>query len=149
MKVGNIAFNEQAWVSKHDSVLDVARVMRNRGVSAVAVVEHIDKDRIPVGIITERDLVLEVLATKIDPNTITAGDIVTSEIVCLVESQDVLQAIEHMRYFAVSHAAVVDVNGGLIGVLHMNALSQKISQTITETLECLVDTPNLSQPLHA
>ena len=58
------------------TALEAAKLMRQHRVGDVLVVEELDGARIPVGVITERDLVVEIMAPELDYMVITLGDII-------------------------------------------------------------------------
>jgi CBS domain-containing protein len=115
MNVGEICSRNFIYVLHQDSVLDVARIMREQHVGSVVVVDNNGEMR-PQGLITDRDLVLEVLAAKIDPAVLKAEDILTCELICVTETHDVKEALKYLRYYGVRRAPVVSVNGVLVGV---------------------------------
>lgn len=68
----------------------------------------------PQGLLTEYDLVLEVLAAKIDPSVLKAGDIMTCEQSCVTKIRDIREALKYLRYHNVRLALVFNVNGLLV-----------------------------------
>ncbi|WJG07679.1 CBS domain-containing protein [Aliiglaciecola sp. LCG003] len=146
MNVGEICTKGVPSVTALTSVFDVARIMRQQQVSRVIVMDFRNKDLVPEGVLTERDLVLEVLACKISPQTVTAGDILTSELVCVSENLSVIQALKKMRYFAVSHAVVVDIHGRLVGLLNRENILPFLTYTINQAVN-LKSTDNLDETL--
>jgi CBS domain-containing protein len=90
--------------------------MREQHVASVVVVDNKHGEIRPQGVITERDLVIEVLAAKIDPTSVRAEDILTSELICVTETHNVAEALKYLRFYAVRRAPVVNVNGILVGL---------------------------------
>ena len=66
---------EAVIVQRDDTVLEAAKLMRQHNVGDVQVVEERDGVRTPVGIVTDRDLVVEIMAPELDYMVITVGDI--------------------------------------------------------------------------
>ena len=89
MNVGEICSKNVVYVLKQDSVLDVARVMREQQVGLVVVVDNTNGELMPQGLITDHDLVLEVLAENISPSVLLAEDILTCELFCVNETHNV------------------------------------------------------------
>lgn len=116
MNVGDICSRHVVHVSPQDSVVVVARIMRKQHVGSVVVVDNMLGEIRPQGMITDRDLVLEVLAAKIDPSVVKVEDILTSELVCVTETHDVAEALKYLRFYGVRRAPVVNVNGVLVGL---------------------------------
>ena len=76
MATREICDHETVVMQRDDTALDAAKLMRQHRVTDVLVVEERDGARIPVGVITERDLVVEIMAPELDYMVITVGDII-------------------------------------------------------------------------
>lgn len=137
MNVGEVCSKKVVHVSKQDSVLYVARIMREQHVSAVIVIDNISGEIRPQGLITERDLVLEVLAAKIDPSVLTAEDILSSELICVTETHDVREALKYLRYYGVKRAPVVNVNGILVGLFSIKDSLTTLAEEFSELVKLL------------
>ncbi len=105
--------------------------MREYHVGDLIVVESIDAP-LPVGVVTDRDLVVEVLAETVDPTAVTAGDIMSSDLVVARESESLWDTLKRMRARGVRRVPVVDDrNGRLVGILSaddvMDLLAEEFS----------------------
>ncbi|MGK0304790.1 MAG: CBS domain-containing protein [Gammaproteobacteria bacterium] len=137
MNVGEICSRNFIYVLHQDSVLDVARIMREQHVGSVVVVDNNNGEMTPQGLITDRDLVLEVLAAKIDPAVLKAEDILTSELIFVTETHDVEEALKYLRYYGVRRAPVVNVNGVLVGVFCIEDSLAILSEEFSELVKLL------------
>ena len=88
MSIGEICNREVITIQRDETVLEAAKLMRQYHVGAVIVIDKLDGRTAPVGIITDRDLVVEVLATELDQTVITVGDIMAPEVFTLKESTE-------------------------------------------------------------
>lgn len=123
MPVGEICTREVVIARREDSVLEAARLMRTHHVGDVLVVDERDGVRIPVGIVTDRDLVVEVVAMELAPALIRVGDIMASELGAVTESCGLFEAIQYMRSKAIRRLAVLNVvSGGLVGIVTLDDL---------------------------
>ncbi len=68
MPIGEICNRDTVIVKRDDTALEAAKLMRQHHVGDVVVVEERDGAQIPVGIVTDRDLVVEIMATELDPD---------------------------------------------------------------------------------
>jgi CBS domain-containing protein len=118
-------------------VLDVARIMREQQVGAVVVVDNINEEIIPQGVITDHDLVLEVLAANIAPSVLKAEDILTSELFCVTETHNVRKALKYLRYYGVRSAPVVNVKGVLVGLFSIEDAFTKLSEEFSELMKLM------------
>lgn len=130
MPVGEICNREVVIVEPGESTLEAAKLMRQHHVGDVLVVENRNGVRIPSGIVTDRDLVVEILATSLDPAVITVGDIMASEIVSVKEDTGVFEAIQYMRAKGVRRLPVVNDKGGLVGILALDDLLELLAEEL-------------------
>lgn len=122
MPIGEICNREVVIVQREDTVLQAAKLMRQHHVGDLLAVEEHDKRRIPVGIITDRDLVVEIVAPELDPTVITVGDIMVTKLVTIKESSGVFESIQCMRKKGIRRLPVVDDEGGLVGIVTLDDL---------------------------
>lgn len=117
MKIGEICTREVIITHRSDSALEAARLMREYHVGDVVVVDR-DKDQnIPVGIVTDRDIVLELVAKEIDAKSVTSGDIMSTDLLIANEDDQLAEKIQEMRVKGVRRVPVVNNQGGLVGVV--------------------------------
>src|SRR4051812_43327418 len=74
----------------------VAELMRRHHVGDIVVTKEKDGDRVPVGIITDRDIVIETIALRLDVNVFTASDIMNAPVVTVRESEGIIEALRIM-----------------------------------------------------
>lgn len=132
MRIGEICTREVVHCERSESVALIAQLMRDYHVGDVIVVERKESKRIPVGIVTDRDLVVEVLAQGIDPNGIAAKDLMYSELATAEEGDDVYEAIMRMRTRGIRRLPVVDADGSLVGVLTADDVTEFLAEELTE-----------------
>jgi CBS domain-containing protein len=104
--------------------------MRQHHVGDVVVVEDRGGVRVPTGIVTDRDLVVEIMAPAIDQKVFTVGDIMAPELVTVKENAGMFETIEYMRAKGVRRVPVVDKGGGLVGILTLDDLLELLSEEL-------------------
>lgn len=122
MTIGAICNREVITVQRDATVLHAATLMRQYHVGDVVVIENRKDITVPVGIVTDRDVVVEVVATELDCNVFTVGDIMVTSLAVVKEDAGVLEAIQLMTSKGVRRLPVVDDNGGLIGIVTLDDL---------------------------
>ena len=132
MTVGETCNREVIVIQRDATVLEAAKLMRQYHVGAVIVVDKHNDRQIPVGIVTDCDLVVEVLATELDETVITVGDIMTPEVFTVKESASTHDAIELMRRKTSRRLPVVDETGELIGILTLDDALQIVSEELLD-----------------
>ena len=105
------------------TAIDAARAMRQKHVGDVVVVDDPEKERIALGVITDRDLAIEVLGNARDPAKTAVATIMRKPVVIARESEDVSQVIERMRAQGVRRIPVVDDDdGSVVGIVTLDDL---------------------------
>ena len=112
MKVVDMAVHEVESITTDLTVKDCALVMRRKHVGSLVVV---DGQNVPVGIITDRDLAIEVLAQGLDPLTLTVGEVMTTPVAVAQEDENVIDALARLRERGVRRLPVVNAEGLLVG----------------------------------
>ena len=98
------------------SVKDVARLMTARGVGAVVVMDGVK----PVGIVTDRDIVVRVTAPGRDPMAVLVGEVMSKPLVTVSVAASVETAIELMGWHGVRRLPIVDDSGRLSSILTLD-----------------------------
>ena len=108
---------EVAIGQRHEPLADAARRMRDRHVGTLVIVDNLE-DRTPVGMLTDRDIVVGPVAQAVEHFAeLTIGDVMTSPVITLGEGDSLEKALETMRRHGVRRVPVVDDGGSLCGVL--------------------------------
>ena len=131
MSIADICNREVITVKPEASISHVAKLMRQYHVGDVVVIDERKNIPVPIGIVTDRDLVVEVVATELDAEVITASDIMQRKLVVITEEFGVFQAIRTMTSKGVRRLPVVDDHGGLIGILTLDDLLLLLSKELT------------------
>jgi CBS domain-containing protein len=118
MPIKDVARTNVVTAHRTQSAGNVATVMKEERVGSV-IIEDDDK---PVGIVTDRDLVLDVLEPRSDPSTVTAADIMTKTPVTVDLDEGLFTAIEEMHGHLVRRLPVVDEDGNIAGIITLDDL---------------------------
>lgn len=132
MHIGEICTRSVVTCGRETSVLELAQLMRDRHVGDVIVVDEHDGQMTPVGVVTDRDLVVEILAKGANPDLLRAGDLIANEIVTAFESELVYDAIWHMRGKGIRRLPVIDSHNHLLGVLTADDVTAFLAEELTE-----------------
>jgi len=131
MRIGELCTREVVYCGPHDSVPVVAQLMRNHHVGDLIVAEAHGGRLIPVGVVTDRDLVVKVLAEDVAPDVLLARDLMTRTLVTATDSESVYDAVERMRAEGVRRLPVVGADGSLIGVLSADDITEFLAEELT------------------
>ena len=103
-------------------VKDAARLMRTKHVGDLVVVNDLEGDRLPIGVITDRDLTVDVLGNGRDASTTVVAELVRQPVVIAKEDEDSSQVLERMRVHGVRRVPVVNQSGATVGVVTLDDL---------------------------
>ena len=122
MFIGELCNRDVIIAEKSASILSIAQLMRNHHVGSIVITETQGDCEIPAGIITDRDLVIEIMAKDIDMDSVTAGDIMTSDLATVKESQHIWDTVQLMCQKGIRRMPVVNDENVLIGIITVDDL---------------------------
>lgn len=126
--------SDVVFVDKDMPIVEIAKLMRNRQVGDVIVTKVIGGKSKPVGMITDRDLVVNVLAEKKSADTMRAADLMTQPITVAYDTDGIYDLIKTMKKEGIGRLPIVDANGTLLGIVTAKKLLQLISQEFNDLI---------------
>ena len=132
MLTGEFCSRDVVIIGKTDSVFMASKLMREHHVGNVLVVDLINGKRIPVGILTDRDIVIRVLAQYDNFNDIRIEDIVDSKLITAYENDDLMVTIKLMRMNGVRRIPIVNRENELVGVLSVDDILDVITEQLMD-----------------
>jgi CBS domain-containing protein len=133
MTVGEICNRNVVVAPKTEKIIDAARRMRTSHVGALVIIENRNGRHIPVGIVTDRDIVVGVVSG--DPEhilSVLARDIMSEDLVTAKEHDSVESALKKMKEHGVRRVPIVDVDGTLVGILTLDDILQYLTAQQSE-----------------
>ncbi|MFZ5796900.1 MAG: CBS domain-containing protein [Thermodesulfobacteriota bacterium] len=131
MSTGEFCTREVIITEKETSILEVAQLMRTYHVGDVIVVERRGETNVPVGIITDRDIVVEVIAQEVDLNAVTVGDVMSYELLSVRQDEGIWEALLQMCDRGVRRIPVVNEAGGLEGHLALDDMIELLAEELS------------------
>lgn len=128
MSVENVCSYNVVTIAPDASVGEAARSMREHHVGDVVVAERKDGLMKPVGIVTDRDLVVEVLAEDVPPDELKVMDVMSSSLLVVSEDNGLEYTLRQMHEAGVRRAPVVDSRGELVGVLSVDDIIDYVAR---------------------
>jgi CBS domain-containing protein len=135
MNAGELCNRQVITANRDTNVSEAAQLMRDKHVGSLIIVEERDNHMEPVGILTDRDIVIEVLAEKVDPEAVTVGDIMTRAVLKVCEQDSVLETAQRMRARGVRRVPVITNQGELAGVLAQDDILKLVSEELSLLVE--------------
>lgn len=97
-----------------------ARLMRENHVGCLVVVDDSAGQRIVLGMLTDRDIVTAVVASDLDPAALSAGEVMTTDLVTAREDDSLIDLMRTMRRKGVRRIPVVGGQGELVGLVTLD-----------------------------
>ncbi|WP_457622207.1 CBS domain-containing protein [Persephonella sp.] len=139
MGIKNVARKEVVTASPDTPVKDIAKLMRDKNVGSVVVVEN----NRPVGIVTDRDITIRVLGND-QPAEIPVKNIMTENPVTLREDEGIFEALERVKDVGVRRFPVVDNEGNLTGIVTVDDFVYLLGKEMSDIATIIEkETPNL------
>ena len=130
MTAGEYCNREVVIIEQDASVTEAAMLMRQHHVGDLVVVEKQGEKILPIGIITDRDIVIEVVAQKTDPDSLIIKDIMSAGLITVDENVALLDTITLMQNQGVRRMIVVDAQGSLQGLLSADDAIELIAEAM-------------------
>jgi CBS domain-containing protein len=122
-------------VTTETSLEDTARLMRENHVGDVVVVELKGDRKLPVGILTDRDIVMATIALGAPVKPLAAGDIMTTNIVTVKENESLNNLIDLMKEKGVKRVPIVNQERGIVGIIALDDVMALLSRELAALAE--------------
>ncbi len=132
MLVSEFCNREVVIVDRATSILEAAKLMRSEHVGDLVVTDNRKGQQVPVGILTDRDIVVELLAEEVELDKVSVGDAMSFELLTVNEQDGLQETIEKMRQRGVRRLPVVDADGVLVGIVTVDDLMELIAEQLTD-----------------
>ncbi|HUF03443.1 MAG TPA: CBS domain-containing protein [Aridibacter sp.] len=143
MEIKNLITREPARCTVETSLHDVAQLMIDNDCGCIPVVEK-DESKTPIGMITDRDIVLRTVAHNKNPLNMIAGEVMTDKVISVTPDATVEAACELMENNRIRRLAVTDENGDLVGMLAQADIARSAPEAKTAHLVKEVSESNLT-----
>jgi CBS domain-containing protein len=113
---GDVMTRNLVVAQPDDTVTSVAKQMKEWDVGPIPIVEDTVTKKL-VGVVTDRDLAMKVVAEGKDPTTTTVKEVMTEDVVTCRESEDIQETMEAMSQHQLRRILVVDAENNLVGII--------------------------------
>jgi CBS domain-containing protein len=137
MKIGDLCKRDVVTVQREDTLVEAARKMRTAHVGDVVVVDS-GQPPAPIGVLTDRDIVVGVVARDVEHLAmLEVGDVLTARIVTAREDEEVHDVLIRMCTRGIRRMPVVNEGGALVGILTFDDLIELLAREMTELRKLL------------
>lgn len=137
MKIGEICTRQVVTMTKDANAYELSYLMAKEHVGSVIIVEQAAAGYQPIGIVTDRDVVLQVTAKKLDPESTTAQDLMTGELVTGYLAWGITETMRHMHRHGIRRLPIVDHNQLLVGIVTIDDLIDVVMSELGELSETI------------
>src|SRR3974390_1030561 len=131
MNVGQLCKRTVVSISPNAALTDAAQLMNERSLGFLVAVEERGRRLFPLGVLTDRDIVVKVIGAAVDPQSILVKDVMSTQLVLAHEDDDFMELVRGMRMAGIRGVPVVDHTDALVGIV---ALDDAL-EVVTEKLE--------------
>lgn len=124
-KCSDIMTGEVVTSNPESTIMAVAQLMKEEDIGPVLIVDN-EQSRTLVGIVTDRDIVLKVVAEGRDPKTTRVGDVMSKKLVTCRADDDVEVAMQAMAQFQLRRIPVVEDNMRLVGIISQADVATRV-----------------------
>ena len=136
MLIQDICNRDVVCAPRETTVVQAAALMREHHVGDVIVIDRPDAERMPIGIVTDRDIVIEVIAKGVDPRTATLGDLVPwGRLVTVEETDTDTETLALMHARGVRRMPVIDAAGVLVGIITLDDILPRLARELGQLAE--------------
>jgi CBS domain-containing protein len=132
MPIGEFCNREVVFATRETSIPEAAQLMRQYHVGDLVVVDEIDGKRVPVGIVTDRDIVIEIISQSLDINEFKVGDIMSPQLISVQEKEGVFETIRLMRAKGIRRIPIINQEGGLEGIVSADDILDLLAEEMAE-----------------
>ncbi|MDH3975662.1 MAG: CBS domain-containing protein [Deltaproteobacteria bacterium] len=138
MFVGEICNRQVCFVNKHNTVVEAAMLMRDHHVGALVVSEEREGKTHPVGLITDRDIVVEIIAEDLSVENLLVGDVMSFDLITIRESDGISEALKLMKGHGIRRLPVMGDEGELVGILAVDDLLELLAEELADVSQLII-----------
>lgn len=132
MCIGKLSHRNVVCALRDNTVAEAARLMRTNHVGDLVVVDAIEGERRPIGVVTDRDIVVEIVSAGLDAAKVTLGELLLRPLVTIDESTGYADTIRLMAAKGVRRMPVVRADGVLVGIITLDDLLRQLAIPLAE-----------------
>jgi CBS domain-containing protein len=127
VRIQEVMTKDPACCGADTPLRDVARLMVEHDCGEIPVIDN-DESRRPVGVITDRDIVIRALAEGRNPMELTAAECMTDSVITVTQDKSIEECCELMEQHQIRRVPVVDAQGSCCGIVSQADLARRVSE---------------------
>lgn len=138
MSIGKFCNRNVVSARRDTTIVEAAHLMRRHHVGDLVVVDETDEGRRPIGIVTDRDIVVEVVSAGLDPNLVKVGDLLLQPLITVEEGAGYAETARLMSTKGVRRMPVVSASGLLVGIISFDDMLHQLAVPLAELSEIAI-----------
>jgi CBS domain-containing protein len=130
MRVGEVCNRDVVIVDGDAPLREAAGIMREQHVGSVVVVSTDNKVTRPIGVVTDRDLVVAAFAEDVDLDAVSVKDVMSADLIAAAAEDDLWYTVQRMSDKGVRRLPVTDAAGALQGILALDDLIELVAEAM-------------------
>ena len=143
MQVKDLMTSHPACCTADTPLPQVARLMVEKDCGEIPVVENIT-DKLPIGVVTDRDIVCRTIANDVNPLDLTAADCMTKPVVTVMPDMSPEECCRIMEEKLIRRVPVVDERGSCVGIIALADIALHTGKKVAGHIVREVSEPTLS-----
>jgi CBS domain-containing protein len=132
MNVSRIYTRDVVTVSRSTSLKEAARLMATWHIGSLVITDDPPAERRAIGIVTDRDFVIQAVAAGADPSQVTVGHVISPRLASIDENSEAYEALKRMANLGVRRLAVTADGGGIVGILSFDDLVDALAVEMSD-----------------
>lgn len=137
MQVKEVMSRNVVTCTKEESVLDITKRLLKYDIGMLVVVED-NISKIPIGVVTDRDVLNRVTIKELDPKKTNVGQILTKDLISIGIKEHLATAVDKMKKNKVKRLVVLDESGSLVGIISNSDIIKQFLEIRQQLLDLSV-----------
>ncbi len=145
MTAAAVCQRDVSTITGDSSLVEAAAMMRDHHVGSLIVIENNKPQSVPIGIITDRDIVVQIMALDIPYEDVLISELMSDELYKVNGDQSVFELFKYMQEYAVRRLPVVDDMGDLIGIISLDDLVVLVASELENLAQVIRHQQNIEK----
>lgn len=132
MPIGELCNREVVFATRKTKITEAAQLMLQYHVGDLVVVDLIQEKRVPVGIVTDRDIVVKIIGKSLSVDDFTVGDIMSGQLITVKEKEGMIETVRLMRANGIRRIPVINEEEELEGIISVDDILDLLAEELTE-----------------
>lgn len=137
LTAGDLCTRATVVAPRSMDVQQAASLMREHHVGCLVIVDDMAVGRLPVGMLTDRDIVTEIIAKGLDPRTLRVEDVMSADPGVAYTADSLPDVLAGMRRKGARRLPVVDARGVLQGIIALDDVLEAIAEQLDAVVKAL------------